>query len=1027
MYRQKFSETVETSQDGSTSCISLNLSQPIAPVQLTHPIEVQERQGQTYVAQVVPQDQPLPQPLTTLAPLESPPVPDTPTPVSTEDPLPKPPVIRILKSGARKAQPKRARKTQSRPKKSLSPPASLQVSQESVREKKATNAFSLRFKKIGPTPPDSTATPQPPRQSPFPSSPPHFDSVHLSEALQPSEHAQADDLCQLLSLHPPGPAVPCSRAPSLTPPQQPISHSPQISFPPPQGHPTSETPAPKAVVNGQIDLDPPHQRYPDNSFLPKLNNYPHALAQELGISSLISTTHYSVEEVDAKLGLGFDIQGDGEVESVVDGTSVAMLCCCSRFRYDPQCPSCGSPIEGRQRRTSIPGHNSWHHKIPGRFSAWPEVQVLGAPVAPRTMAKPPNSMPLGKRRAWGTLQVCTDENRNIPVQFLMGPCSPPEDWTKLPTHRFINEPPHTEACSSTSPQLPPSEPITASNTTHRAPDGQDVLIPASGLFKTSSNHYTVLQGPVLTGEAHIPTKSIPIPRNTIPLHAPAPYDTPDGLSLGTDSISLPSLDQEVTTTDTTTSALLKRKGKERCREPESSDDESLSVEVVGQHIAKKAKLKHVMNGYHIPSAEASESKTSTACSSKTKLEDLPVPKADRRGPKSRVKIEDPIGPGVEQAPQAPRTDVYTKTSKRRGRPPKNAKLASSAISLPSTHDLLMQVDPSAPEPAPQSQPELPLDLSISAAKPGSRASKVKSQKTLPVPTGPVPRKENGVPVSIPDEIQALVGAYIGGMPVGIFAARRRLKDFWGLKLPQDEEIGYAFMGFYRISRVWESLIEEEVDVGGEDTTRGKRLVEEGIAKLQVRWKFRMRWEPGGEAWQICERDNLSSPWWSPGLEPQGLSAVPQPDLEDSDDESTIMYRTARRKNPTFARRHCFFNQAFFSVLPLHLLAPVLTEIPDSAFPRGWLCEDCGKLNFRYYLRHRRCSSSYCKVALVYSCGTDYKGLTICCGSPNPNLRVTQLTLIDFATLRMPYPCRCLLMNCLLIPLAKPKSRCGRIE
>lgn len=245
----------------------------------------------------------------------------------------------------------------------------------------------------------------------------------------------------------------------------------------------------------------------------------------------------------------------------------------------------------------------------------------------------------------------------------------------------------------------------------------------------------------------------------------------------------------------------------------------------------------------------------------------------------------------------------------------------------------------------------------------------KKPVTATLTPAPLQRGKNGVPTPIPDEMRALINAYVQCIPVGVFATEAQIKGFWGLDLARKEEFGCSFMGFYRISRVWERLEEEKASIGtsgaefrepgqGEDTITG-----------DVRWKFRMKWEPGGEDWQTVRRDDLFSPWWNPSLKAlkaKGLSGVSQPELDDSDEESTEAYRSARRKNPNFARRHCSFSQTFLSVLPLHLLAPVDVEMPDSSLPKGWYCQDCGKLNFRYYLRHRQCHSSYCQVRGVIS-------------------------------------------------------------
>lgn len=257
--------------------------------------------------------------------------------------------------------------------------------------------------------------------------------------------------------------------------------------------------------------------------------------------------------------------------------------------------------------------------------------------------------------------------------------------------------------------------------------------------------------------------------------------------------------------------------------------------------------------------------------------------------------------------------------------------------------------------------------SASAMTSGSRAefvpkSKVRAKSTL-TEAMHVERGESGVPMPIPDELKALVDAYINCAPVGVFAAGKQIRGFWGLDVAHQGEFGYSFMGFYRVSRVWENLVEVN---GAGGTARS-----DDIITARVQWRFRMNWEPGGEDWQTVENDKLSSPWWNTSLKARGLSVMPQPDMDDSDEESTETYRLARRHNPNFDRRHCVFSQTFFSVLPLHLLAPMHVEMPDSSLPRGWHCQDCGKLNFRYYLRHRRCLSPYCQSKPNQSEGEGY--------------------------------------------------------
>ena len=58
---------------------------------------------------------------------------------------------------------------------------------------------------------------------------------------------------------------------------------------------------------------------------------------------------------------------------------------------------------------------------------------------------------------------------------------------------------------------------------------------------------------------------------------------------------------------------------------------------------------------------------------------------------------------------------------------------------------------------------------------------------------------NYVPSPIPEEVQALINAYICGRPFNLFVARSRLYDYWNLSLP--EEFRYAMLGFFRVLSV----------------------------------------------------------------------------------------------------------------------------------------------------------------------------------------------------------------------------------
>ena len=187
---------------------------------------------------------------------------------------------------------------------------------------------------------------------------------------------------------------------------------------------------------------------------------------------------------------------------------------------------------------------------------------------------------------------------------------------------------------------------------------------------------------------------------------------------------------------------------------------------------------------------------------------------------------------------------------------------------------------------------------------------------------------------------------------------------------------------------------------------------------QVKWCFRLQWSPGGEEWILPnhDKDFLEHPWWRPpsprsSIPPSGEIAfldtqaidnllfnssargvfqdilAPTPPLpviastfesqETSDKDRTApyepestfdttpRYRRARLSNVNYQFRDAHFRERYHSLVPLQLLAPYGHTVLDTSFPRGWLCETCGKMNFQAALRHRMCSSSFCKVRLVF--------------------------------------------------------------
>lgn len=137
---------------------------------------------------------------------------------------------------------------------------------------------------------------------------------------------------------------------------------------------------------------------------------------------------------------------------------------------------------------------------------------------------------------------------------------------------------------------------------------------------------------------------------------------------------------------------------------------------------------------------------------------------------------------------------------------------------------------------------------------------------------------------------------------------------------------------------------------------------------QVEWRFRCDWGPSADDVTASELSPyVPQPWWvpDPRREDQGKRRAKAEDDEgmdpDTDTESSIQYRISRQKHPNYRHRRKALSESYQSVLPRHVRVPDTLNMPDEAFPLGWPCKDCGKLNYRAMLRHRKCTSSFCKV------------------------------------------------------------------
>lgn len=262
-----------------------------------------------------------------------------------------------------------------------------------------------------------------------------------------------------------------------------------------------------------------------------------------------------------------------------------------------------------------------------------------------------------------------------------------------------------------------------------------------------------------------------------------------------------------------------------------------------------------------------------------------------------------------------------------------------------------------------------------------------------------------VPKPIPEELQALIDAYVFGKPLTVISSHRRLRDHWLLHLPT--AYGYVVMGFFKIIGI------EETRVLPSELKPTLKTSPDFISG-QVRWRFRLLWSPGGEEGVWPKRtEELNYPWWSlPVSMQKGVTSVIKDDKDDKelppDPEdgfpTTLQYRELRQQNPEFQWRFQPVQELYHYLFPPHLLMPFSAQTSDLNFPRGWICPTCGRMNFQKAMRHRKCPGSQCKVK--YSFSINYFDCSWTAKNSKPVSYYLDLFLLrapqDRLTLSLPY-------------------------
>ncbi|KAH6915622.1 hypothetical protein BKA70DRAFT_1253285 [Coprinopsis sp. MPI-PUGE-AT-0042] len=210
--------------------------------------------------------------------------------------------------------------------------------------------------------------------------------------------------------------------------------------------------------------------------------------------------------------------------------------------------------------------------------------------------------------------------------------------------------------------------------------------------------------------------------------------------------------------------------------------------------------------------------------------------------------------------------------------------------------------------------------------------------------------------SLPSEIKVLVDTFIQGTPISIVASYDRMFEL----LPESskrslcKEFALAYLGFFHI-------------LGLEETQILSTEEDSKVDYPTFQWKFRIKWIAGGEQRSI---GGVSlGPWWLPSQAPanpvvvatsggpvEGTSAAPD---TASRLATPVLYLQAQESHPNHPLRDLLSGDTSAPLVPNTLLVELRSCQSDEAFPTGWLCPGCGKVNFQLAMRHRQCSSTAC--------------------------------------------------------------------
>ncbi|TFK21873.1 hypothetical protein FA15DRAFT_64736 [Coprinopsis marcescibilis] len=204
--------------------------------------------------------------------------------------------------------------------------------------------------------------------------------------------------------------------------------------------------------------------------------------------------------------------------------------------------------------------------------------------------------------------------------------------------------------------------------------------------------------------------------------------------------------------------------------------------------------------------------------------------------------------------------------------------------------------------------------------------------------------------SLPLEVRAILDAYIQNAPVCIIIARDRATALFPLHR-LSKEFAFAYMGYFDVIGIEERVVRPD---GTDETT--------------VQWKFRVQWGIGGESILKNQQNAISLPWWMDEngssrsrASTEGTELNSQSNAKQNADRlvTPLLYLQAKEGHPNSRLKNVNQWDSHFSMVPHFMLAELTSCFSDDAFPSGWFCAECGRVNFQAAMRHRQCTSEAC--------------------------------------------------------------------